>query len=93
MFLGADVIVALVFAFMAWRVWSDLSGRRVERLNGVMRKYMVRSNKSSTYYIAIGDKKFSVGVPQYNSVIEGRVYYLYYAPRSSVVVGIEVDRP
>jgi hypothetical protein len=92
MFLGADVIVALVFAFMAWRVWRDLSDRRVERLNGMMRKYMVRHNKSSTYYIAIGDKKFSVGIPQYNSVIEGRVYYLYYVPRSSVVVGIEVEK-
>ncbi|MBI5054754.1 MAG: hypothetical protein HZB52_16020 [Chloroflexi bacterium] len=92
MFLGVDVIVALVFAFLAWRVWRDLSDRRVEMLNGVLRKYMVRSNKSSTYYIAIGDKKFSVGIPQYNGVIEGRVYRLYYTPHSSVIVAIEVER-
>jgi len=91
-FFSVDVFVVIVFAFLAWRVWSDLSDRRVEMLNGVMRKYMVRGNKSSTYYIAIGNKKFSVGIPQYNSVIEGRVYRLYYTPRSSVVIGIEVER-
>lgn len=92
LFLGFDVIVAFVFAFLGWRVWRDISDRRVEILNGVLRKYVVRGNKSSTYYIAIGDKKFSVGIPQYNGVIEGRTYRLYYAPRSSIVIGIEVER-
>ncbi len=91
MFLGVDVIVAIIFAFLAWRVWRDISDRRVETLHGVLRKYMVRSNKSSTYYIVIGTKRFTVGIPQYNVVIEGKTYHLYYAPRSSVVVGIEVE--
>ena len=90
-FFGADVIVAIVFSFLAWRVWRDISDRRVEMLNGVLRKYVVRGNKSSTYYIEIDNKKFAVGVPQYNVVIEGRTYRLYYAPRSSIVIGIEVD--
>lgn len=92
LFLGVDVIVAIVFTFLAGRVWRDISDRRVEILNGVMRKYMVRGNKSSTYYIAIGNKRFAVGIPQYNSVIEGRTYRLYYAPHSSIVIGIEVER-
>jgi hypothetical protein len=91
MFLGVDVIVAVVFAFLGWRVWRDISDRRVERLHGVLRKYMTRSNKSSTYYIVIGNKKFSVGIPHYNVVIEGKTYRLYYTPHSSVIVGIEVD--
>ncbi|MBI4631120.1 MAG: hypothetical protein HY740_05275 [Chloroflexi bacterium] len=91
LFLGVDVIVAIVFTFLAWRVWRDISDRRVEILNGVLRKYVVRGNKSSTYYIEIGNKKFAMGIPQYNVVIEGRTYRLYYAPRSSIVIGIEVD--
>jgi hypothetical protein len=65
---------------------QDIAAGRVESVRGVIRCWRVRSSRSSTYYVQIGDFKSVVTYPQYRCFVNGQTYTLYYAPASGLIL-------
>jgi len=70
----------------------DALGGAVQQVEGPVRKSVVSSGRSTTYYYHAGREKFTVSRSAYAALVPNLTYRLYYAPRSRRIVAVEATR-
>jgi hypothetical protein len=101
---GGSVDVVWVFIMLVAVVGVTLSGmiifrdmlidlvrRKVERISGLGKLKLHHHRNSRTYSLYIEDERFPISKEIYNALVDNEHYTVYYAPRSKVIVAIEVD--
>jgi hypothetical protein len=86
---GFDVLFSGFILWSIWRTITDLREGQVLMREGPVRRTVVRSSKSASYYYVLNDLRFSVSPAGYAALVEGRPYRIYYLPRSKTLLGIE----
>lgn len=85
---------AAVFGWLAFPRWQDFSGGQVQRIEGVVDKYIVSSRNSRSYYYRVnnGPLRFSVSSAAYEALLPGQ-YRLYFTARSKTLLSLEPVTP
>lgn len=92
------LVLGLLFAVFAGATLVtpilDLLAGEVKQVRGPVDKQIITTgsgrSRQTSYYYAVEGQRFRVHAAAYNALIEGRLYRLFYLPRSKKIVGVEV---
>jgi len=87
---------ALIAAFLIVRAVTgndaltrDLHESRVESVEGAIGKRRTSAGRTSTYYLEVGDRSFTVGASVYHDAPDAGWVRVYYLPLSKKIVNLE----
>lgn len=96
--LFAVAMIALVAyltytAFVRWRALQRESQMTngVESIHGWVTKKVGRSRNSTTYRLVVNGSEFKLSLAQFDSLIEGIEYRVYYVPLSQTILSLEAE--
>jgi YD repeat-containing protein len=86
-FLG--LVAAGLLGWTTLRLALDAASGRVEEAEGRVTRSFQAAGRSMRYYYHIEGRRLDVSYREYQALVPGRAYRVYYTPRSRRVVGVE----
>jgi hypothetical protein len=83
------VILGGLMAGLSLQLLRDAAQGSVKQAQGVVRRSMRSSGKSTSYYYHVEQKQFSVSAAAYAALPLDQAFRVYYTPRSRRIVGME----
>lgn len=83
------MILLLRFMSDSIRIMSDVWHGEISKIEGPVSKKVRRSRYSHSYFYVSGPYRFQVSRTAYTALIEGKMYRIFYVPRSKRLVSIE----
>lgn len=87
----AFIVLLVAAAIGFWRRFDrESQSPRVASVRGpASKRYFAGRNRR--FFLRVGEVEFSVMVYQYNAVMEGRSYRVYYTPITRTILSLEAD--